>query len=1556
MTSSSFEITGGNAHVRITLTETGGDIQIRAKVLDTYGEIADLRGMFLHIADESLLGGLTITGADVTLLDIDANNVDNFGGGVNINGDVLNAIGKTDIGVAFGTSGIGSDDIRDTTVTLRHSNQSLSLDDFDNQAFAVRLTSVGTEGGSREGSLKLYNYFNVVQPPPVGGPDYIVEGTEGDDFIGQSYDHDPEADKVDNSDHSDGSDDDSIEGGAGDDVILAGAGNDTVDGDEGADTIYGDAMHSMATVTTSATTRYGSDQTLTVTMTVPDDASCGPINAEGLISNTLIGDSYNIAIVVDTSGSTRANSGADVTGDDINDSILTVEKEAVAALVNAVVNDLGALSAKVGIIRFSTSGYIVGSYVAGADDNDNGTFDAIDAVQTLASVGMTNYEAGLQQAINYLNSQPDSGTNLVYFLSDGEPNKPSSSVNHFTDEVATLTDPDGLNAIIRAIGVGDGVTETKLDFIDDGIDNDSALVVTNLTQLSDALIAPPIEQADVDRVEFYVNGALAKTLHPGGLEETPVGLRYDTDLTGLVSGANDTVEVKVILDNGTSTTVSTSQTVEDGPACDDGDDSINSGNGSDIVYGMGGDDTLEAGSGDSIHGNDDADTINADPVLVDDNGSDSAGVYVDGGTGGNDDDTLDLTAYEFFQNLSETNDPDGNSTSGTVEVQNSDGDWIIVTFDEIENLLLPAPLDAVPSAVNDTANTDEDTQVTIDVLSNDSHPYGDDLTVTNATIDPAQGTISINPDYTLNFVPAPNFNGSATINYTIEDENGDTASATVTVLIRPVDDDPIANNDTSVTAEDTPVTVDLLANDTHPDDDELTVVSAKVDPSTGTLVDNGDGTVTFTPVTNYNGSAVITYTIEDENGDTDTATHTIDITPVDDVLTEDIWFHAVPCSPNQIDGMKTEWKYHGGSDKLSVDVTIKIDGIFGDGTGYTFDGVETQAFQDIFESFGVTSYHKFKVKVADDEIRIRIVARDLPLTDAQIATLPGYVDTPVQVTDIHGITRGLDVCVQFDATKIYSPVAFDLNGNKEIGVTGPSTGKDRVDLTPGDAVYFDMDGDGTLDRIEWLSGDGDALLVDNRDGNAATQMTGLRLFGDEGGTYANGYEKLAQLDVNDDDLLTGAELNGLALWADDGDALVEIGELRSVQDRGIQSITVTYQTVINDHDEELVQSGADIGIDGVLEAGDLGADLQIIAISARDASLSKGQTLRVDMTVTNQGDTDASGVRSKLYWSANDSFDIATAVKLDNDGHGKLDVGEVDDNEKFKVSYDAVAGLGNGYLFAMIDANGKVDEWDETNNVSDSIALTITDSVWNRADLSIQTISLRDDSLDDGQRMVIDLVVENTGESRAKGVQTKVFWNETDTFDFGTAIELATDGHGSLNIGEVDGNEKVRIDHDDLAALGDGFIFAMIDARGTIAEQNEDNNVSDGLAFTLNGSGVGDAQILDLRADDTSLNEGQRLRLEVDVSNTGTGNIEDIYTDVYWSATDTFNDATAVLLDKKTHQDLDAGEVAAGERVKVTYNDLADLGSGYIFAHINAPDGEADTGNNLSGGLYIEIL
>ncbi|MEM9734637.1 MAG: tandem-95 repeat protein [Pseudomonadota bacterium] len=136
-----------------------------------------------------------------------------------------------------------------------------------------------------------------------------------------------------------------------------------------------------------------------------------------------------------------------------------------------------------------------------------------------------------------------------------------------------------------------------------------------------------------------------------------------------------------------------------------------------------------------------------------------------------------------------------------------------------------------------------------------------------------------------------------------------------------------------------------------------------------------------------------------------------------------------------------------------------------------------------------------------------------------------------------------------------SPVAFDLNEDGEIGVTGETTARDKSEIEAvGETVQFDMDGDGDLETIEWLDGSGDGFLVENSDGQAANDMNGTRLFGDEGGAYNHGYQKLAQRDADGSGTLSGEELEGLNLWVDDGDAQVQEGELFTLADFEISEI------------------------------------------------------------------------------------------------------------------------------------------------------------------------------------------------------------------------------------------------------------------------------------------------------------------------------------------------------------------------------------------------------------------
>ncbi|WP_025054124.1 Ig-like domain-containing protein, partial [Sulfitobacter noctilucicola] len=163
-----------------------------------------------------------------------------------------------------------------------------------------------------------------------------------------------------------------------------------------------------------------------------------------------------------------------------------------------------------------------------------------------------------------------------------------------------------------------------------------------------------------------------------------------------------------------------------------------------------------------------------------------------------------------------------------------------------------------PVANPDTLTTDEDTpSEPLNVLANDTDPDGDPLELIEATS--PDGTVAFTPEGEVIFTPDPDFNGETTITYTVTDPSGEETEGTVTVTVTPVNDAPDAVDDVDVTPEDTPITVDLLANDTDVDGDDLTVVEATVPEEQGTLVDNGDGTVTFTPAEDFTGEATISY-------------------------------------------------------------------------------------------------------------------------------------------------------------------------------------------------------------------------------------------------------------------------------------------------------------------------------------------------------------------------------------------------------------------------------------------------------------------------------------------------------------------------------------------------------------------------------------------------------------------------------------------------------------------------------------------------------------------------
>ena len=226
-------------------------------------------------------------------------------------------------------------------------------------------------------------------------------------------------------------------------------------------------------------------------------------------------------------------------------------------------------------------------------------------------------------------------------------------------------------------------------------------------------------------------------------------------------------------------------------------------------------------------------------------------------------------------------------------------------------------------AQNDINQVPSGTTATGSVLTNDSVSDNSAITVTSATYLNASGvatplplgtatqvydasgtlagTMTLNSNGTYTFVPAANYSGTVPVNYTAANSSGSTDTATLSIEVIPAitagNDKPIAQNDTASTEVGTNVSSTVLANDSDPDGNPLTVSAASVTLGTATQVSgvdangnvvanagsltlNSNGTYTFVPAPGFTGYVnPVSYTVSDGNGGTDTATLTITVLP-----------------------------------------------------------------------------------------------------------------------------------------------------------------------------------------------------------------------------------------------------------------------------------------------------------------------------------------------------------------------------------------------------------------------------------------------------------------------------------------------------------------------------------------------------------------------------------------------------------------------------------------------------------------------------------------------------
>jgi hypothetical protein len=195
-----------------------------------------------------------------------------------------------------------------------------------------------------------------------------------------------------------------------------------------------------------------------------------------------------------------------------------------------------------------------------------------------------------------------------------------------------------------------------------------------------------------------------------------------------------------------------------------------------------------------------------------------------------------------------------------------------------------APVDDPPEAEDQTTTTPEDTPIVIDLLKTDRDADGQLVTLASVSPKSDQGGSVSSSGGSATYTPPANFFGTDRFTYTLADSGGSSATGTVTVIVKSVNDPPIAAEDRATTNEDSPIAIDVLANDEDVDDKlDPAMVQVIAAPANGTVTgDQRTGKITYSPKANFFGVDSFIYQICDPNGACASARVSVTIAAVND--------------------------------------------------------------------------------------------------------------------------------------------------------------------------------------------------------------------------------------------------------------------------------------------------------------------------------------------------------------------------------------------------------------------------------------------------------------------------------------------------------------------------------------------------------------------------------------------------------------------------------------------------------------------------------------------------
>ena len=368
-----------------------------------------------------------------------------------------------------------------------------------------------------------------------------------------------------------------------------------------------------------------------------------------------------------------------------------------------------------------------------------------------------------------------------------------------------------------------------------------------------------------------------------------------------------------------------------------------------------------------------------------------------------------------------------------------------------------------PTAVDDTATTDEDAKaLNIDLLGDDTDPDGDTLSLTEIDGVAAGGTITlasgalvtVNGDGTVDYDPNGQFNDlddtestTDSFQYTISDGNGGTDTATATITITGNEDPTVIAPDSATTDENTPAVIDVLGNDSDPDDNDtpLTVASVDVTGLAGGTVTNNGTSVTFDPGTDFDDlgegeTEEITFTYTTNTGATETVTVTVTGTNDGPVAVNDTGAvdEDATLTVNQVNGIIDD----NDTDLDTSDILTVTDIRTGPEAGSGTIGIVGNGLAGTYGTLTLAddgSYAYVADQPAADALAVGITATDTftyTISDGNggtdsaeiVITVTGTNDAPVAVDDTGSVNEDATLTVN-QVTGIVDSNDSDLDGD-----------------------------------------------------------------------------------------------------------------------------------------------------------------------------------------------------------------------------------------------------------------------------------------------------------------------------------------------------------------------------------------------------------------------------------------------------------------------------------------------------------------------------------------------